>query len=262
MEPTISVLNTFKWAGALVRAISAAALLSSIAGSATGQQFAGDNQWVAPHGVGTFVATAGEEYAQVYAIAALLPEWEFNAQFNYFYDDPRDSSGSYTAVNLYAKRRIWENEAGNAGYSVLFGTGLYPEHLERGTVASAFRTWWGTATATFALFGNHVLLDVLPGALVNFDESQSGQVAWGFTYTSRVAAYGVIPHSALVGEVFGTAGEASADPAFRFGVRWESQSLIIAGTYASTFSGQEFAGFEIGAMYFTPPIFCFSGCSR
>ena len=43
------------------------------------QQFAGDNQWVAPHGVATIAGTAGQDYAQFYAIAAILPEWEFNS---------------------------------------------------------------------------------------------------------------------------------------------------------------------------------------
>ena len=30
------------------------------------QQFNGDNQWVAPHGVATLVGTVGEEYSQAY----------------------------------------------------------------------------------------------------------------------------------------------------------------------------------------------------
>lgn len=244
------------------RALLLIVALTSWGGSPLGaQQFAGDNQWVAPHGVGTFVATAGEEYAQLYAIAALLPEWEFNLQFNFYYDDPRDATGSYTAVNIYAKRRLWENEAGTGGYSVLFGTGLYPEHLEQGTVATAFHTWWATATATYGFLDDRLLWDLLPGASVNFDEDQSGETTWAFTYTSRVAVYGVIPHSALVGEVFGSAGEASADPAYRVGVRWESPRWIVAGTYAAGFDGSPSAGFELGAFVFTDPIFCFGGCS-
>ena len=224
------------------------------------QQFAGDNQWVAPHGVGTFAATAGEEYAQLYAIAALIPEWEFNLQINWYYDDPRDETGSYTAVNVYAKRRLWENDAETQGYSVVFGTGAYPEHLEHGTVASAFQSWWAMVTATYGFLDDAMLLDILPGASVNLDESQTGETAWAFTYSSRLAVYGVVPQSALVGEVFGSAGEASAKPAYRVGVRWESPRWIVAGTYSAAFDGSPFAGFEVGVIAFTDPIFCFGGC--
>ena len=245
----------------LIRPLFLAVVLASGGGIPLGaQQFAGDNQWTAPHGVGTFAATAGEEYAQLYAIAALWPEWEFNAQFSMYYDDPTDGTGSYTAVNLYLKRRLWENDAETAGYSVVFGTGLYPEHLEHGTVATAFHSWWFMGTATYGFVQDRVLLDILPGASVNLDQGQTGETVWNFTYSSRVAVYGVVPQSALVGEVFGSAGEASAEPAYRAGVRWESPRLIIAGTYAAAFDGSPFAGFEIGLIYFTDPIFCFGGC--
>jgi len=37
-----------------------------------------DNQWVAPHGVGTVAATTGEEYSTLVLVAAFVPEWEFN----------------------------------------------------------------------------------------------------------------------------------------------------------------------------------------
>ena len=71
-----------------------AATLLSVMGAALpehaiAQQFAGDNQWVAPHGVATIVGTVGEEYSQFYAIGALVPDWEFNLQLTHYYDDPR-----------------------------------------------------------------------------------------------------------------------------------------------------------------------------
>lgn len=245
------------------RAASAAlgAMLLFLPALAAGQQFAGDNQWVAPHGVGTFAATVGEQYAQFFAIAALLPEWEFNAQFNLYYDDPRAGTDAYTAVNLYVKRRLHENEAGTGGYSVLFGTGLYPEHLDQGTVATAFHSWWLSATATYPFLDDNVLLDLVPGVAVNFDEEQTGQTAWGFTYASRVAVYGVVPQSALVAEVFGTAGEAYARPGYRAGLRWEGQRWVVAGTYSAPFDGSAGAGLELGVLVFTNPIFCLGGCT-
>jgi len=255
----MSVFSRPPWRGFVPRLLIVAAVVF-LPNTTAAQQFAGDNQWVAPHGVGTFVVTAGEEFTQLYAIAALLPEWEFNAQFNFYYDDPRVGTDSYTGVNLYAKHRLSQNEAETGGYSVLFGTGLYPEHLERGTVAGAFQSWWLSTTATYPFANDRVMLDLVPGVAVNLDEQQTGETAWGFTYASRLAMYGLVPQSALVGEVFGTAGEASAEPAYRAGVRWESPHWVVAGTYSALFDGSRGIGFEIGILYFTDPIFCVGGC--
>ena len=227
---------------------------------AQAQQFYGDNHWVAPHGVATLVGTVGEEYSQAYAIAALIPEWEFNAQITHYYDDPRGDSGSYTATNLYVKNRISENEAGTTGYAFMVGTGLFPEHLEQGEVTTAFQSWWANGVATYGFADDRVLLDLMPGVMVNLDQGESGDTAWGFTYASRLAVYDVIPQSAIVAEVYGTAGEAYAKPNYRVGVRWESPKWIVAATYADAFDGSGGAGFELGLMYFTDARFCFGGC--
>lgn len=224
------------------------------------QQFAGDNQWVAPHGVATLVATAGEEYSQAYVIAALVPDWEFNLQFTHYYDDPRDEDDAYTATSLFVKHRLSESEDQLTGYSVLAGTGLFPEHQEHGEIANATESWWAMGTATYAFFDNNVLLDVLPGVAVNLDHGDDDDTAWGFTYISRVAWYGVVPQSAIVAEVYGTAGEAEADPEYRVGVRWESPKVVTALTYSGAFDGSGGAGFELGIIYFTEPRFCIGGC--
>ena len=227
---------------------------------ATAQQFAGDNQWVAPHGVGTFVATAGEDYSQLYAIAALVPEWEFNLQLTHYYDDPRTGSGSYTATGLYVKRRLKENAAGTTGYAFLAGTGLFPEHLEKDEVTNAFRTWWATGVGTYGFLDDRLLLDILPGVAVNLDKEQSNNSTWSFTYTSRVAIYDVVPKSTVVAEVFGATGEGYAKPTYRLGLRWESPKWVAALTFSEAFDGSAAAGLEFGIMYFTDPRFCFGGC--
>ena len=237
-------------------------LLACLSAPASAQQFSGDNQWVAPYGVGTFVATVGEEYSQFYAIASLVPEWEFNAQFTHFYDDPRDATDSYTASNFYVKRRLQENEAETAGYAFLAGTGLFPEHVEQGERHTALDSWWAMGVATYNFADDRVLLDILPGVTYNTDQGEQGDNAWGFTYSSRLAIYDVIPQSAVVAEVFGTAGEAYAEPSYRVGVRWESPKWIVAATYSDAFDGSGGAGFEIGIMYLTDPRFCFGGCRR
>lgn len=219
------------------------------------QQFAGDNQWVAPQGVATLVASAGKEYAQFYAVIAVLQEWEFNSQFVYYYDDPRGNSDSYLNPSFYLKRRLYQNEAETAGYGVLGGVGLFPQHLDQGEVTSRFHSWWAMGVATYAFANNNILLDILPGATVNLDHKQSGDTAWGFTYCSRVAVYNVIPQSAIVGEVFGTSGQANSPISYRFGVRWESPRWIAAITYSNAFNNSYSAGLEFGIMCYTNALF-------
>ncbi len=224
------------------------------------QQFNTDNHWVAPYGVGTLMATAGEEYASLYLVAALIENWEFNAQFVFNYEDPRGNSGAYTATNIYAKHRIWQNESESAGYAFTFGTGLFPGHVEVGEVVNPFQSWWVNGAATFAFNNDKITWDILPGATVNLDNEQSGNTAWGFTYSSRAAFYGVIPKTAIVGEVFGTAGEAKVNPVYRAGLRYESPKWIWALTYSDAFGHGEGAGIELGFMYFTDAIFCNKKC--
>ena len=224
------------------------------------QQFVGDNQWVAPTGVSTLVGTVGEEYSSVILIGALIPEWEFNAMGSYYYDDPREKSEDYVASTFWAKRRLFENEAQTEGYSVAFGTGLLPDHLQEGNVTHAFKSYFVQGTATYAFADDKVLLDFVPGVIVNLDQDQDDETAWGMTYASRLAVYGVIPQTALVGEVFGTTGEAYTKPSYRVGLRWESPNLVIAGTFSDAFDGSGGAGFELGIMYFTKPRYCIKGC--
>ncbi len=234
----------------------------AFAQAASAQQFNSDNQWVAPHGVGTFTASAGEEYSQLFTTFALIPDWEFNAQFTHYYDDPRNETGSHTVANLYFKHRLQENEAGTEGYAIMAGTGLFPEYQQAGQVSNAFDSFWFNGIATYAFADDKVFLDILPGAVVNIDDGEEGDTTWGFTYSSRLAIYGVIPQSAIVGEVFGATGEAYAEPSYRFGVRWESPKWVVAATYSDAFDGSFGAGFEIGIMYFTDPRFCFRGCRQ
>jgi hypothetical protein len=62
-----------------------------------------------------------------------------------------------------------------------------------------------------------------------------------------LAAYKIVPQSAIVGELFGTEGEARADPQYMLGLRWESPELVIAATY-----GGGFGGAQGGALMRTP----------
>ena len=230
--------------------------------AAHAQQFYGDNQWVAPHGVATLVGNVATEYSQAIATVALIPEWEFNLSWMNTYDNPLTGSSSYDSYNFWVKRRLSENEAETAGYAFMAGTGLWPEHIVDGNASSAGESWWANFVATYAFLDDTVLLDVLPGFILDTDRKQSGESAWGFTYGSRVAWYGVIPRSAIVAEVFGTAGEAFTEPSYRAGVRWESPKVIVTLTYTEAFDGSSSGGAELGLIYFTEPRFCFGGCRR
>ena len=267
-KPETKATNVFKisfakitpsrFGGWLIRVFPILALMAP----AQAQQFMGDNQWTAPHGVSTQAASVGEEFSQYYFVLAFIEDWEFNAQITHYYDDPRDSTESHTSANLFFKHRISESDAGTTGYSVMFGTGLSPDYLDQGEVTNAFNSDWAAMTGTYGWNNDRVLLDVIPGFTVNLDQGDTDETAWGFTYASRLAIYDVIPQSAIVSEVFGTAGEAYAPPSYRAGVRWEGKKWVVAGTYSDAFDGSGGAGFEIGIIYFTDARFCFGGCKR
>jgi len=224
------------------------------------QQFSGDNQWVAPHGVATFLLTLGQEYSNLMAVAALLPETEFNLGVTRFADKPLDfTEGHYSGV-FYVKRRLMQNEAGNAGWAVSVGTGIDPGHLEAGSRTDTFESWFANTSYTFAFLGGDLTWDVIPGVTLNLDKDQDNEAAWGMTWVSRAAVYKLIPQSAVVGEVFGTVGEAQADPSYRVGVRWESSRVVVAATYGNSFNGSGSPRFEIGAFVLTNQIFCLGKC--
>ena len=104
-------------------------------------------------------------------------------------------------------------------------------------------------------------LDLNPGVIVNTEYGDSDKHEWGFTYSSRLAVYKVVPQSAIVGEVFGAAGGAYATPQYRVGVRWEpSKTFVAAVSWAAGLDGSTGGGAEIGFLLFSPRFACFKGC--
>jgi len=245
--------SAFTWALAIAFAVPAA----------EAQQFNSDNQWTAPHGVETFVLTIGQEYSAFLAVAALRPDWEFNIGVTRFQEDPDNPDDDHYSGIFYVKHRLWENEDANGGAAIMAGTGYSPSYLAEGEVTDTFESWWVNGVYTIPFRGGDIGLDLLPGVIVNTDKDRTGEDAWNFTYSSRVAVYKIIPQSAIVGEVFGTVGEAHAPPQYRVGVRWESERVIIAATYGREFDGSGGPRFEIGAMVLTNQLkfFCLGGCN-
>jgi hypothetical protein len=95
----------------------------------------------------------------------------------------------------------------------------------------------------------------MPGVVYDRKFGATEETATGFSYSTRVAIYRLIPQSAIVGEVFGASGDAEADAQYKIGVRWESKYLVAALTYGDGLEGNEGGGWEFGIIVLTVPFF-------
>jgi hypothetical protein len=227
----------------------------SVCGTARAQQYNSDSWLSKPHGMATVILTAGERTEMFMTTFSLFPRWEFTAAA-YLYnsdDDPTTDDGYSTSY--YAKYMFYENQAQTGGAAVKFGTGLDPGYLvDNVGLKDAFQTYWMNTPATLPLFDNKLSWDIMPGASVTRDYGYGGNTAWAFTYSTRAAWYCFGPEASIVGEVFGSAGEARNIPEYKIGVRWEpNQHVVWALTYGEEFDGPNGAGLEIGVMLFSPP---------
>lgn len=242
---------------AAVRGILAGAIVMLLAGTLApvlGQQFNSDNYWTAPHGVGTFVLTGGQHYSTILATAALFPKWEFTIGETLYEKDEETNSDHHYTLTIYVKRMMYENESKTGGWAIMGGTGLYPGYLAAGTVTNSFRSYWVSAPVTIPFFKGALSWDLMPGATVNLGNASDSKSEWGFTYSTRLAVYKVVPQSAIVGEVFGTEGDAYSKPQYKVGIRWEPNTkIVVAASYGACLDGSPGAGFEIGVMFFTRP---------
>lgn len=221
------------------------------------QQFNSDNYLSKPHGVSTIILTYGQRNTMLMTTFSLLPRWEFTVA-GYLYnndDDPTTDDGHSTS--LYAKYMIYENESKSGGVAFKFGTGLDPGYLDgNDRVNDAFKTYWTNVPITFAFLENTLSWDIMPGASVTRNYGEENTTVWYFTYSTRLAWYPASPKWAVVGEIYGSAGDLNVKTEFRTGLRWEpDQYTNIAITYDEEFGGSQGGGFEIGLMLFTPPFF-------
>lgn len=231
--------------------------------SAEAQQFNSDNYLAMPHGTVTSLVTTGTEYSALLMSFALFPRWEFFTGAFLSWEDPAGGATASWSSTLYVKYMPYENKAKNAGLGIAAGSGTYPGHFEDERTTASFRTYWVIPQATLALLHGQVLWDLNPGVVLNTDYGDARETEWGFTYSTRVAAYGIVPHSAIVGEVYGTAGGSYAEPQYRVGVRWEPSSTFVgAVTWSHGFKGGKSGGAEIGFLIFSPRFLCFGGCRQ
>ncbi len=229
--------------------------------AARAQQFNSDNYLTMPHGTATFVVTHGQRTSAMISSFALAPNWEFFVQANLLWKDEKDDAAEHFSTNLYAKYMFFENAAKSGGFAVMGGLGGNPGYYKRGELTNSFRTVWAASPLTLPFVGNKVLLDLMPGFEADFDRGGSKATSWLFTYSTRVAIYGIIPNSAIVAEVYGSKGQGPSHSEYKAGLRWEPNPLFaLAATYGATLDGSPGAGAEVGFILFTPRFLCRGGC--
>jgi len=228
-------------------------LFTAISQRATAQQFNSDNYLTMPHGTGTFVISAGQRNAALISSFALVPKFEFFVQANLFRDYRVENYVQHFTTTVYAKYMFWANKENNGGAAAFLGFGRSPGYYTDTEFTELHKNIWTAVPITIPLFDNMISWDIMPGALVDFSPKDRDQTVWGFTWSTRLAIYKIIPKTAIVGEVYGTQGQASSPSEYKIGLRWEPNDFIIpAITYSSQVQGGYGAGLEIGVIIFTP----------
>ena len=218
------------------------------------QQYNSDNYLVMPHGIGTIVLTTGERNVSFVTSLALIPKFEFAVAGYLFWDDQTTQSPQHFTTSLYAKYSVWVNKENNGGLAAFLGLGNSPSYYEQTQFVDLHKNYWTAIAFTLPLFNNKLSWDLFPGAIVDIDYGEDSEVAWGFTYSTRLTINNVIPKFNIVGEIFGTEGKAFSPTEFRAGIQWIPNTYIIPSfTFGSQLNGNKGAGFEIGVMILTPP---------
>jgi len=240
---------------AIFRLLRNSALLVAVfAGSAGAQQFNSDNWWVLPHATGMGLISVGEHYSTMYLGFGFLPGWEADFAFT-IYEEGDELTAAHYSTTAYVKRLLVQNEAQTGGAAVMAGVGQGPGFIESGVKTLDFRNYWVSVPVTFPFFDNKLSWDLMPGGTWNREYGAEEKSAAGFTYSSRMAVYGVVPRSAIVFEVFGAEGDAEAPAQYKAGVRWESEFVIAALTYGDGLEGNAGGGIELGFIFLTLPYF-------
>jgi hypothetical protein len=189
----------------------------------------------------------------MYGTFALLPGFELNFQSTLFWEDKANNYPQHFSTNIFGKYMFWVNKNNNGGAAVFLGLGRSPGFYTQGDYTALHRNYWTALPLTIPFFKGAVSWDIMPGALVDLDYGNNKETAWGFTYGTRVAIYKIIPKTAIVGELYGTSGEAYSAPEYKVGLRWEPNDYIVpAVSYGAQLDGSKGAGFEIGVIIFSP----------
>ena len=219
------------------------------------QQFVTDGYVTMPYGTANLLFTAGERSSTVLPSLGLLHNWEFFLGASLINKDKDRGAEDHFATILMAKWMFYENANKTGGAAITFGTGSNPAYYVKNRQIESFRNYSAVGDFTLPLFNNLISWDLNPGVLLDFNRNNdSNKATWGFTYASRIAIYKIIPKTAIVGEIYGAMGEASSNPEYRFGLRFEGSSKVVpAITFGNSLNGSKGPGFEIGLMIFSSP---------
>ncbi len=239
-----------RWLGAL-----ALMVFIGVSAPAYCQQFNTDNWLLLPHGTGMGVATVGQEYSTMYLGYGFAPKWEVDISATLYDDDPSTGTAARYSTSGFVKRLLYENEEQTGGVSVMAGIGQAPYYYQAGIRVEDFANYWAVVPVTFPFLDNAISWDIMPGVTYNKEYGATEETAWGYSYSTRLAIYKIIPQSAIVAEVFGAVGEADQQAQYKAGVRWESKYVVIALTYGDGLEGNDGAGVELGFLIFTPSYF-------
>ena len=234
--------------------ITSIILLFLLYGSGFAQQFNTDNYLAMPHGTSTICLTLGERNATYINSFALIQNWEFFVQANLYWEKKELNLPQHFTITVYFKYMFYENSEKTGGVAAFLGYGQSPGYYIQSQFLDRHTNLWTAVPITIPFFDNTLSWDIMPGGTVDFDYGNNKKTAWGFTYSTRLAIYKIIPQSAIVGEYYGTAGELYSEPEYKFGIRWEPNDTIVpAISYSSAVNGTPGAGFEIGVVIFSPP---------
>jgi len=216
------------------------------------QQFVTDNYLAMPHGTFTVCCSVGERETVILPSISLFPNWEFFAGATLVHADQDRGEDKHYQTDFHVKWQIHENSAGNGGLAMQFGTGSNPGFQSKTVRLDSFRAYHYRLLGTMAFLDGRLSWDLNPGILYtrNIDDPEV-EDEWRFTYATRVALYGIVPQSALVGEVYGTVGDNFEGPEYKFGVRWEpTESLNVAVTYGWNYEDVRGPGLELGVLWY------------
>jgi len=199
------------------------------------------------------IASIGQDHSIMYLGFGFAEGWEIDAAPTIYMENRTSGSAARYSTTVYVKRLIWQNQKETGGAAVMAGVGQSPGYDQSGIKTEDFKSYWACVPITFPFFNNTISWDVMPGFSFNREYGINKDTATGFTYSSRVAVYKIIPKSSIVGEVFGATGEARADAEYKVGVRFETKPVIVALTYGGGLQGNRGGGLEFGIMLFGTP---------
>jgi len=241
-----------------------AAVLCIVAtNSLRAQQWNTDNYLTMPYGVSTFCVTVGERSALILPSFSLAPNWEFFIGTTLLWEDKDRVVDDHFQTIIYAKRMLYENEAKTGGIAITAGTGGFPGYHLKNTRVESFRNFYLYVPGTIPFLDSMLSWDLNPGVIVDKQGGlENDQWEWGFTYSTRVAIYKVIPKTAIVGEVYGTAGQVESSAEYNIGLRWEPyDQLNVSLSWGDSFDGSRGPGFQLGMLLYSPPFVC-KGCKK